>query len=335
MLQEKSTDQAVVTPGVPAARSFVSRVPEQTPIVLFLIGLMLFFTLSNSNFATVDNWSLLLSNIAAFGLIAIGQTLVIICGGFDLSVAGVAPLAAVLYAKMTNDSWGMGPALIVLLVLGGLVGTINGFLVTRFRINPLITTLATLSITGGMAYVISNGQGIAFLNPDAGKLGEPLIGGLTATVLVWVALIAIGHVLLRYSLIGRSLYCVGGNSEASWLAGLPVRTVSIGAYAACSMLAALGGIAIASQLLAGEGGLASNAALTSVAAVVLGGGSLSGGRGGMLGTLIGVLILGVLANGLVLLQVNSFYQQIVTGAVLLLAVGMGRLPYLNRNSIRR
>lgn len=323
--------QQVDLPRGASRRSLLAgfaRLPEQAGVIAFLCGLLIFFSLSSSDFATADNWTTLLANIAAFGLVAIGQTLVIIARGFDLSVAGVAPLAAVLYAKATNGGWSPTIALVALVLFGATIGVANGILVAQFRINPLITTLATLSITGGLAYVVSNGQGIPFESAGAGMLGNPLVGNLTVTVFVWAALLLVGHLFLRYSVAGRALYCVGGNPEASWLAGLPVRSISIGAYATCSALAALAGIAIAGQLLAADGGLATDAALTSVAAVVLGGGSLAGGRGGMAGTLIGVLILGVLENGLILMQVNSFYQQIVTGAVLLLAVGLGQLRAL-------
>ncbi len=319
-----SGEAAAAAPPRPPMHRLVLKHADSLGVALFLVALLIYFTLSTDTFLTSSNWSTLLGNVAAIGLVAIGQTLVMVAGGFDLSVAGVAPLAAVLYAKLTNGGTPPAAALLLVLVIGAAVGGTNALLITRARINPLITTLATLSIAGGVAYVLTNGQSIPLDNPGAGFLAEPAIGSYAMAVVLWIAVVLAGIAVLRYTVVGRALYAVGGNPEASWLAGMPVRAITGGAYAVCSLLAALAGVIAASDLLAADGSIGSDTALLSIAAVVLGGGALTGGHGSIGGTLIGVLILGVLQNGLVLMQVNSFYQEIATGVVLLLAVGIGQ-----------
>jgi ribose/xylose/arabinose/galactoside ABC-type transport system permease subunit len=301
------------------------------PITVFLVVIVAFFAVDAKHFFTRGNWATLLSNIAPLGLVAIGQTLVIIARGFDLSVAGVAPLAAVLFGKAVNGAFSPAEALVLMMGVGAVVGLVNGLLVVWVRINPLITTLGTLSVTGGLAYVVAGGQEITFNNAGAGFLANNAFGQISITVVLWLVLVLIGGLLLRYSVAGRTLYSIGGNPEASWLVGLPVRSFSIGVYMLSGMFAALAGIAIASQLISADGTIASTAALDSIAAVVLGGAAITGGSGTLFGTLVGVLVLGVLQNGLVLISINSYYQEIITGLALIFAAAGAVL----RNRSRR
>jgi ribose transport system permease protein len=296
--------------GTEPRPTLLSRFPRaQLPIAIFLVVIVVFFAFDAGSFFTANNWATLLSNIAPLGLIAVGQTLVIVVRGFDLSVAGVAPLAAVMFAKAVNGSFSPAEALVLMIVVGAAVGLVNGVLIVWVRINPLITTLGTMSVTGGLAFVVAGGQQISFNNPNAGFLANNVVGQISLTVVVWLVLVAIGSVLLRYSVAGRTLYSIGGNPEASWLVGLPVRKFSISVYMVSGMLAALAGVTIASQLIAADGTIASTAALDSIAAVVLGGAAITGG----------VLVLGVLQNGLVLININAYYQEIITGLALIFA----------------
>jgi ribose transport system permease protein len=176
-----------------------------------------------------------------------------------------------------------------------------------------------MSVAGGLAFVVAQGQQISFNNLNAGFLANNVLGQISWTVVVWLVLVVIGSVLLRYSVAGRTLYSIGGNPEASWLVGLPVHKFSISVYMISGMLAALAGVTIASQLIAADGTIASSAALDSIAAVVLGGAAITGGSGTLFGTLIGVLVLGVLQNGLVLININAYYQEIITGLALIFA----------------
>ena len=283
------------------------------------------FALIASNFLTYSNLVTILSTAAATAIVTLGQTVVIIIGGFDLSVGGVVPLAAICFVKVTNSGSSLAIGLLAALGVGAVVGLANGLFITKAKINPLITTLGTLSVTGGLAYQIANGQSIPFNDTSIGVLANNAIGRIPVDVLLVVALAVLLTLVLRFTVYGRSIYAIGGNREASWLAGLRVDGITISAYIVCGALAALGGVALASQVLSADGSLGTNVALTSVAAVILGGGSLTGGTGGAFGAMIGVLLLGTLADGLTLLSVSSFYQQIVTGAVLLGAVGFAQL----------
>lgn len=313
------------TPRLRATSSLRAHAIQSLGITGFLVVLLVVFSSLTPRFLTSDNIAGILTTVAFIAVVSLGQTLVIVGGGFDLSVAGVAPLASIVFAQQVNDGRPILVALVLAVATGAVVGLVNGVIVTKGGINPLITTLGMLSIAGGLAFTVADGQSVPIENLDAGFMAE--------THLVWVPdqvwlaatatlLVAFG---LRFTTYGRSLYALGGNREASRLAGMRVDALAVSTYVASGSFAALGGVILASQLLAGDGNLGRDAALLSVAAVVLGGGSLVGGAGGALGTAAGVLVLGTLANGLTLMQVSTFYQQIATGLVLLLAVGFSRL----------
>jgi ribose/xylose/arabinose/galactoside ABC-type transport system permease subunit len=294
----------------------------------FYVAIILFFSIRSEQFLSYSNTINILSNVSVIGIVSIGQALTLISGGFDLSVSGTVPLGAVVFTKFINSGTPIVPAMAMTILAGGVVGLVNGVLIARVGINPLIATLGTMSITQGLAQTITGGLTESFDNLDAGILAESSFG--TVPNHIWVLLIVsvIAFLVLRFTVYGRSIYTIGGNREAARLAGLRVDLITISVYVICAALASLAGIIVASQLLAGSATLGTSSALTSIAAVVLGGASLAGGKGGIGGTLIGVLILGTLANGLALLAVPAFYQTIATGVVLLLAVGLGRLRAL-------
>jgi len=294
----------------------------------FYVIVIIFFSLRSEQFLTYSNAINILSNVSVIGIVSIGQALNLISGGFDLSVSGTVPLGAVVFTKFINNGTEIVPAMMLTILIGASVGLVNGLLITRVGINPLIATLGTMSITQGLAQTITGGLTESFNNLDAGILAESSFGTIPNHVWVLLIVSVIGMLVLRFTVYGRSIYTLGGNREAARLAGLRVDLLTISVYVICAALASLAGIIVASQLLAGSATLGTNSALTSIAAVVLGGASLAGGKGGIGGTLIGVLILGTLANGLALLAVPAFYQTIATGVVLLLAVGLGRLRSL-------
>jgi ribose transport system permease protein len=321
-----------VLEAAPLPRSWTTARENVLQAGLQLIGIgavyviiVIFFSLATEHFFTYSNGINILTNVTVVGIVALGQALAIISGGFDLSVSGVVPLGAVSFALLTNDGMPVLLAISAVLVIGAIVGTVNGLVVTIIGINPLITTLGTLSITSGLAYTLSKGVTIPFRNPNAGVLADKTAGGISYYVLVLLFLAIVGFVVLRYTVFGRMLYAIGGNREAARLAGMRVNLITVLVYILCSALAALAGVIVASQLLAGSATVGSQAALQSIAAVILGGAALTGGVGGIPGTLIGVLVLGTISNGMALMQVPAFYQQIATGSILLLAVAFGRL----------
>jgi ribose transport system permease protein len=298
----------------------------------FLILVIAFFATRAENFSTSANAVNILSNVAVIGVVSLGQTFVLISGGFDLSVSGTLPLGGIVYTTASNNGHSV-LASTVLAVLSGMgVGLGNGLIVTRFQINPLVTTLATLSITAGLAFTVSDGLTITLNDPDDAPLGQNL-ARMPLWVWTFIFLSIVMFVVLRYTVYGRMLYAMGGNREAARLAGLRVDLITVSVYVLSGGLASFAGVMLVHQLLAGAPTVGGDAALQSITAVILGGASLTGGAGGIPGTVLGVLVLGTVSNGLALMQVPTFYQRIATGVILLLAVGLGRFRGLAEQTL--
>lgn len=293
----------------------------------FYVLTLIFFSVQAPYFFSFSNAVNILSNVSVIGIVTLGQMLVLIAGGFDLSVAGTLPLGGVVFTILINHGVSIPVAWLVATLSGGVVGAANGLIITRIGINPLVTTLGTLSVTGGLANVVTKGETVPFNNLNAGFV-DNIVGGAPLYIWVWIAVTVLVFLVLRFTVLGRMIYAIGGNREASRLAGIRVDFVTTLVYVISGALAAFSGVVLAQQLLAGAPTVGSTAALTSIAAVILGGAALTGGVGGVPGTVVGVLVLGTVANGLALMQVPAFYQQIATGSILLLAVGFGRLRAL-------
>jgi ribose transport system permease protein len=294
----------------------------------FYVVILIFFSVSTPNFMQYSNAINILSNVSVIGIVAIGQAIAIISGGFDLSVSGTLPLGAVAYAALVNRPMSILEATVLVLVLGAGIGLGNGLIITKIGINPLITTLGTLSIGAGLAFTFTNGITTPLKDLNSGIWGNTAFAGITYDVIALVGLAIIAVLVLRYTVFGLAVYAIGGNREAARLAGIRVDLLSTVVYMISGALGAFAGEVVTSQLLAGTATVGGTAALSSIAAVILGGAALTGGEGGIVGTMLGVLVLGTIADGMALLHVASFYQQIATGAVLLLAVGFGRLRQL-------
>jgi ribose transport system permease protein len=293
----------------------------------FYVLTLVFFSVQAPHFFEFSNAVNILSNSSVIGIVTLGQMLVLIAGGFDLSVAGTLPLGGVVFTILINRGVNIPEAWVVATLSGAAVGAVNGLVITRIGINPLVTTLGTLSITVGLANVVTAGETVPFNDLYAGLVDNDF-AGMPIFIWVWIATTAIVLVVLRFTVFGRMIYSIGGNREASRLAGIRVDLTTTLVYVISGALSAFSGVVLAQQLLAGAPSVGANAALTSIAAVILGGAALTGGVGGVPGTVVGVLVLGTVANGLALMQVPSFYQQIATGSILLLAVGFGRLRAL-------
>jgi ribose transport system permease protein len=294
----------------------------------FYVVILVFFAISTPNFMQYSNAINILSNVSVIGIVAIGQAIAIISGGFDLSVSGTLPLGAVAYAALVNRPMGVLEATIIVLALGAALGLGNGLIITKIGINPLITTLGTLSIGAGLAFVFTNGITTPLKDLNTGIWGQTAFAGITYDVIALIGLAIVAVLVLRYTVFGLAVYAIGGSREAARLAGIRVDLISTIVYMISGALGAFAGEVVTSQLFAGTATVGGTAALSSIAAVILGGAALTGGEGGIVGTMLGVLILGTIADGMALLHVASFYQQVATGAVLLLAVGFGRLRQL-------
>jgi ribose transport system permease protein len=292
------------------------------------------------NFLTSENLINVANRIAVIAIIAIGMTMVIITGGIDLSVGSLIALASVCAALLVQKfggAEGAGPASLVLCSLGGIAvcaaaGLFSGAMVTGFGIPSFIVTLAMMLIASGAAYKLTSGESVGRLPDSFMWLGRGANLGLPNAVVLMAALYAVAHVIMSRTTLGRYIYAVGGNAEAARLSGVPVRRILLFVYTACGALAGLGGIITASLFKSGDPKYGPLAELYVIAAVVVGGTSLAGGEGKVLGTLIGALIIAVIENGMNLSNVESYTQKIVLGAVILGAV---LLDTLKKKSWRR
>lgn len=308
------------------ARQGLARLNWQESLGLLAIYALLIIALSlmSPYFLSLNNFLNILVAVSTIGLIAVGMTLVIVAGGIDLSVGSIVALTGVAVAQLSH-SMPIGLAVIAALGIGIAVGLFNGLAITKVGINPLIATLGTLSIARGLAFVFSGGLTQSITSQSFEFLGRGYVVGVPFQVIVMAALFGLAAWVMRSTVFGRSIYAIGGNPNASRLAGLPVNRLQIVVYVLSGLCAALGGIFLASQLGAGAPASSTGIELSVIAAVILGGTSLSGGKGTIAGTLLGVLILGTLNNGLTLLNVSSYYQDVARGVVLLLAVGLDQL----------
>ncbi|AEG09237.1 ABC transporter permease [Sinorhizobium meliloti] len=303
-------------------RAAIRRAPESAALLAFLVAEIVFFSLSSPYFLTWGNWVNVFTALSITGVLAAGGTMLLIAGQFDLSVgSGVAFVALVL--ALTIDSLGVLPASVLAMLVGVGIGLINGFLVTRIGVNALITTLGTLAIFRGLTQSIGGGRNIPIANFDW-AIWRPFLNiPLSALVFLLVA-IMVGIVLKR-SVFGRSIYAIGANENAARLVGIRTKGVVFAGFLLSGAFIGLGGLISASQLGSTSGTTGLGLELAVVTAVILGGTSLKGGTGTMLGTVIGLLIVGVLNNGLTLMNVNSSWQQAATGLLLILAVSFDQL----------
>ncbi len=278
----------------------------------------------SGDFLTVTNIFNVLRQISINALLAFGMTFVILTGGIDLSVGSILALSGALCAGMIAG--GPDPILAVLagLAAGTLMGAANGLLVAKGRVAPFIATLATMTIYRGLTLVYTEGRPITFSNETFSLLGKGYFLEIPVPVIWMLLSFLILSFLLRNTTFGRHIYAVGGNEEAAVLSGIRADRVKIRVYAISGLFASLAGIILTSRLRSAQPTAGVAYELDAIAAVVLGGTSLVGGRGWIAGTLVGAMIIGVLDNGLNLLNVSSFYQQVVKGGVILLAVLLDR-----------
>lgn len=301
-----------------------SALHEGAGLVVMYIIILVVLSLLSPYFLTTRNFINLLLASSTMGIIAMFTTMLMVGGGLDLSVGSTVALVGVIisHAQYSLGIWGAVAAGLIAAVI---IGLTNGLLVTRVGINALITTLGMFSVVRGLAFVFSGGLTEPMLDPAFGELGRGFVAGIPGPVIVFV-IVTIGcAIVMRYTTYGRAMYTVGGNETASHLAGLRVKRYQLWAFVLSALSAGVAGIFLTSQLGAGAPQAATGLEISVIAAVILGGTSLAGGKGTIAGTLIGVLILGTLTNGMILLGVSAYYQQIAQGTVLLLAVGLDQL----------
>ncbi|WP_120634585.1 ABC transporter permease [Ruegeria sp. EL01] len=275
-----------------------------------------------SGFLTPSNIVNIFAQNAPLGIIAVGMTLVMITGGFDLSVGSVFAIGATLYTSLVVGGMGLLEAFLLTTLVGVAAGSLNGALVTRLDVNPFVATLGTMSVFTGAALIYSNSQPYMTSSASFTLLGRGSLAGLPYSIWILAAFMLAGQLILSLSVYGRQIYAVGGNTEAARLAGLRVAVVRGSTYAICSGCAAVAGMIMASRLDLGQADMGRNMALDSIAVVVIGGTSLSGGRGAVWQTAIGLMLVAVLTNLLDSLAVSANYQLLIKGTIVVAAVAL-------------
>jgi ribose transport system permease protein len=289
-----------------------------------------------NRFLTVDNWRVIAVNISTDALMVVGMTLIIIAGGFDLSIGSTVALGGIIACKLMVGGTPILPAVGIGLLGGAAVGAVNGFIITKVGVNPLIATLGTMIIVRGLCLVAVQASPVTGLPPAFARLGESLSlragFDLPYSVLLMAVVVVASDLLLRHSRFLRQVYYIGGNEEAARFSGINVDRVRLFTYLMTGALAALAGIVNASRLISASANAGEKAELRVISAVVIGGASLAGGTGTILGAFLGLLLVGVIENGMEILGVNIYMKNVVMGTILILAVTIDRidLPMLKR-----
>lgn len=300
-------------------RAYASKVPG--PLV-GLIVIVIVLALASKSFLTVGNIGDILDQSSAIGVMAVGEMLVILVAGIDLSVASILAVSAMIGASLFSlhgIPWALG--IFICLAVGVVMGLINGLISVYWRIQPFIVTLAMNFAGAGIALLVTNGTPVSGLPSWFTTIAKPSIFGfLSVQVILMIVAFVIAALWLRFRPLGRGLYAVGGNSEVARLSGLPVNRARVLVYVVSGFLAAVAGLFVAAQLASAEPTVGSSDLLDVIAAVVIGGASLMGGTGSMSSTFIGVLIIGVITNGLDVLNVSPNLEPAVIGAVIIIAV---------------
>lgn len=335
--------QAAGAGGVPAGDGGPERALEQPlwlrilmanfryGMVWVLVLLVIAAQVLYPGFLAWGNVQNILSQNSQVGIIAVGMTLVMIAGGFDLSVGSIYAFGAVIYADMAAHSLPLGLALVITIAAGLAMGAINGLVVTRLRVNPFVATLGTASIYGGAAFLYSHSSPIPVERSGFKFLGLGKTAGLPVSVWILAIVFVVGGLVLARSVYGRSLYAVGGNTEASRLAGLRVDALRASTYVLVGACAAVGGAIIASRLGAGQAELSGTVALDSIAVVVIGGTSLFGGEGAVWRSAVGLGIVAVITNLAESEGWNTNVESVIKGTILIGAVAIDAL-YRSRRS---
>ncbi len=302
-------------------------------MVLVMVLVIAFFSYKSARFSTVDNLQSILIAAAPFALIALGQTLVILTGGIDLSVGSIIAASGMASAWVAIRNPGNAWLPIVTALITGLVfGALNGVVVSKIGVPPFIATLGTMTIGSGVAYVIGGGAPINGLPSSFGWLANTSVLGTTIPVIVMIVGTITLALIMRRTAFGLRVYAVGGNETAAEIAGVPTRSILFRVYAISGTLAGLSGMMLASRVISGPPNLGRGYELDAIAAVVIGGASLAGGRGTVWGTALGLLLIQTLNNGLDILTVPSYWQNVVKGTLIVLAVAVDVWSTRNRRT---
>ncbi|MCD8351894.1 MAG: ABC transporter permease [Planctomycetaceae bacterium] len=293
-------------------------------IFIILVGMIVIMSMTNETFRTSSNVINVVNQVAVNGIIALFITLVIITGGIDLSVGSSIACGSVMlgYVLTLNPSAGTIPlACIAAIVFCGLAGVFNGIFIARFRMTPFVVTLASQMMLRGVAYIISGGRTFTFNTPAFRTIGQgKVFGVIPVPILVLLGTIVIAYILLHMTRFGRHIYAVGGNERAAEASGVNVTRVKLAVYTLMGVFAGVSSIVLTSRVYAGQPSIAEAYEFDAIAATIIGGTSVNGGIGSIPRTIVGIIIFGIINNGMNLYGVNTYYQRVVKGLIILGAV---------------
>jgi erythritol transport system permease protein len=329
----------VSTAALPATeerggRFSIGRIWQTFGPLLSLIILSLLIWSQSAVFMTSGNWLNVARQASLTAILGVGMTFVILTAGIDLSVGSMVALSAVSGALMIDKhGWGMWEAVLLMLGVGALLGMINGLIITIGKIPPFIVTLGTMQIYRGAASQLTSGQPISFLNkkvPDWDIWGTRSLGPFPSPVIIAFVTFLIGFLILRYTRLGLYIYAIGGNETATRFSGVQIDRYILAVYTFMGICCGVAAIMLTSRLNSAKADFATGEELNAIAAVVIGGAALTGGRGTVGGTLLGAFVIGFLSDGLVIVGVSAYWQTVFTGAVIVLAVLLNSIQYGRR-----
>ncbi|QEY35270.1 ribose ABC transporter permease [Caproiciproducens galactitolivorans] len=304
----------------------VKRIAHDYTMPIFLLCLFIISMIFVPRFAEVGNLINVLMQITINALIATGMTFVILTGGIDLSVGSVAALTGIISSTIINTMPDSGIPMSILVifgtsvVIGGICGAFNAFNVSQLKVPPFVATLAMMSIARGLAYVFTNAKPVFGMPEAYSWIGLGYIGIIPVMVIIMIIILGLAYLILNRTCFGRYVFAVGSSEDVSQLSGINVKKIKAWVYILCGILSALAGAVLSSRLQAGQPAAANGYELNAIAAVAMGGTSMSGGRGGILQTVVGLCVIGIINNALSLLGVSSYWQTIAMGAIILVAV---------------
>jgi len=298
----------------------VGGVLEKYGIVLILVLICALLSILSPNFLRVANLMNVLRQVSITGVIAVGMTFVIVTGGIDLSVGSIAGITAMVATSLAHGDYPVIVPILAGLATGIVTGALNGFLAAYQDVPPFITTLGSMTALRGLALLYNNGRPIIDLCDEYTVIGGGVIGKVPYPVIIFIVVILIGGFVLRNTRFGRYVYAIGGNEQAAKVSGINVKRIKMSVYMIAGLVSAISGIVISSRVMTGSPSAGDGYEMDAITACVIGGASLSGGEGSVLTTVIGALIVGVMKNGLDLLKVSSYWQQIVKGVIIIVAV---------------
>lgn len=304
---------------------------KQFSTIILLAVMILFFSVFTDSFLAVRNAINILRQVAVLSILSVGMTYVIISGGMDLTVGSMLGLTGVICARLlTGAGLSPAPAILITLMLSCAFGIVTGLLIVTLKVPAIVITLGMMTVARGLAFIISGGLPIYDIPEGVVYLGQGYVGIIPVPVIMMIVIILAANFVLNSSYIGRYVYAIGGNEEAARLAGVAVDKIKIGLYAASGFLAGIAGVILMARVSSGAPASGTGMEMDVVTAVVIGGVSINGGKGKISGAFIGALIIGVLSNGLIIMNIGEYYQQVVKGVVLILAVAFDAISNTDR-----